>query len=141
MIGIPGETEMSILKTMAMNIKLKPDFVQYSIFQPYPGTILYDECRQRGYLLKDISSVKDFFSESVISTEYIDPKAIKRLLTLTRFICIFKIFFDLLRKKDEKSIVAFLAFLYCTNIIGLLHLIDFLLNKRREVLIKLRKFW
>ncbi|MBF0407227.1 MAG: radical SAM protein [Candidatus Riflebacteria bacterium] len=40
-IGLPGETESSIRKTWKFLKKVKPDYLQFSIATPYPGTELY----------------------------------------------------------------------------------------------------
>ena len=41
MIGSPGETRETIKETIEFAKKLDPDFVQFSIATPYPGTELY----------------------------------------------------------------------------------------------------
>jgi radical SAM superfamily enzyme YgiQ (UPF0313 family) len=41
MIGSPGETCETIEETIEFAKKLDPDFVQFSIATPYPGTELY----------------------------------------------------------------------------------------------------
>lgn len=51
MVGIPGETEETIQETIALNRLLQPHKMHVSIFRPYPGTDLYDLCKERGYLL------------------------------------------------------------------------------------------
>ncbi len=50
MIGVPGETEETIQETIALNRQLQPDKLHISIFHPYPGTELYDQCVENGYL-------------------------------------------------------------------------------------------
>jgi anaerobic magnesium-protoporphyrin IX monomethyl ester cyclase len=44
MVGVPGETEATIEETIALNRQIRPDKLHVSIFHPYPGTDLYDEC-------------------------------------------------------------------------------------------------
>ena len=41
MIGSPSETEKDIRETIFLAIKLKPDYVHFSITTPFPGTELY----------------------------------------------------------------------------------------------------
>lgn len=53
MIGVPEETPLMIEETIAFNKKLKPDWLACSIFSPYPGTALYQFCREKGYLSKN----------------------------------------------------------------------------------------
>ncbi|HOX87191.1 MAG TPA: radical SAM protein [bacterium] len=44
MVGIPGETKSTIQETIDLNKRLKPDKIHVSLFHPYPGTELYDQC-------------------------------------------------------------------------------------------------
>lgn len=50
MMGLPGETARDIEETIALNEELEPDDFGYFIFYPYPGTHLFDLCRNEGYL-------------------------------------------------------------------------------------------
>lgn len=50
MIGIPGETAEDIEQTLALNDVLSPDDFGYSVFYPYPGTSLFQICREKGFL-------------------------------------------------------------------------------------------
>ena len=49
-IGTPGETSNDIEETIALHDLLEPDDFGYFIFYPYPGTSLFELCRERGYL-------------------------------------------------------------------------------------------
>lgn len=48
MLGAPDETRTSIEETVALSLRLNPDFAYYSVVVPYPGTDLYDDARSRG---------------------------------------------------------------------------------------------
>ncbi|TAK35119.1 MAG: radical SAM protein [Chloroflexota bacterium] len=50
MIGVPHETRETIRKTVELNRKLRPDYVQVSIFTAYKGTDLYEQCKENGWL-------------------------------------------------------------------------------------------
>jgi radical SAM superfamily enzyme YgiQ (UPF0313 family) len=50
MLGIPGETPGDIEQTLTLNDELEPDDFGYFVFYPYPGTRLFDLCRQKRYL-------------------------------------------------------------------------------------------
>ncbi|MEN6321578.1 MAG: radical SAM protein [Syntrophaceae bacterium] len=50
MIGIPGETHEDIKETLALHEELAPDDFGYFVFYPYPGTDLFEICRERGHL-------------------------------------------------------------------------------------------
>jgi radical SAM superfamily enzyme YgiQ (UPF0313 family) len=52
-IGIPGETHADIEKTIRFSREVKPDFVQFTICTPYPGTPLYYEAKKKGLLLSE----------------------------------------------------------------------------------------
>ena len=50
MVGLPGETRQDADETIRLNEKLCPDHMQVSVFNPYPGTKLYDKCIEDGLL-------------------------------------------------------------------------------------------
>jgi radical SAM superfamily enzyme YgiQ (UPF0313 family) len=50
MIGLPGETREDAEGTLALAEELQADDFGYFVFYPYPGTPLFDVCRDRGYL-------------------------------------------------------------------------------------------
>jgi radical SAM superfamily enzyme YgiQ (UPF0313 family) len=50
MVGIPGETLDTIEETMELNYIIKANHVQVTMFYPFPGTKLYELCRENGYL-------------------------------------------------------------------------------------------
>ncbi len=52
MIGLPYETAETIEETIKLNQEIKPDVVFVSVFQPYPGTELYELCKNNGWLTK-----------------------------------------------------------------------------------------
>lgn len=54
MIGSPGETRAHIEQTIKFAKKLKPDYVQFSVTTPYPGTELYKLAISRGIILSDV---------------------------------------------------------------------------------------
>lgn len=63
MIGSPEETKENILETIALNQRLLPDDISApNIFRPYPGTMLYDYCKQKGWLSNRITEGYDDFS-------------------------------------------------------------------------------
>jgi len=52
-IGLPGESEETIEETRNFIKEIKPEQLQVSVCSPFPGTELYDWCRDKGYLLTD----------------------------------------------------------------------------------------
>jgi radical SAM superfamily enzyme YgiQ (UPF0313 family) len=55
MVGFPEETEDSLNDTIAAITSLPSDTVVYSIFTPYPGTELFEWCRQQGIIPDDFN--------------------------------------------------------------------------------------
>lgn len=49
-IGYPGETLEEIDRTIKFSIKLDPDYSQYSILTPYPGTPIFHELSEKGLI-------------------------------------------------------------------------------------------
>jgi len=49
-IGYPGETEEEMNKTIDFSIKLDPDYSQYSILTPFPGTPIYHDLKKKGLI-------------------------------------------------------------------------------------------
>lgn len=49
-LGYPGETSHEMDQTIDFSIKLDPDYSQFSILTPFPGTPIYYELKQKGLL-------------------------------------------------------------------------------------------
>lgn len=47
MLGLPDDTEESIQKLINLNRRANPDVIDYSLFNPYPGTRLHDYYLQK----------------------------------------------------------------------------------------------
>lgn len=50
MFGFPTETEQEVLDTLRLMKELRPDWVNISIFTPYPGTPLFALAREKGMI-------------------------------------------------------------------------------------------
>ena len=50
MLGLPGETPETIEQTIRYACELDPDTMQVSVVAPYPGTELYEQALQNGWL-------------------------------------------------------------------------------------------
>jgi len=48
LIGLPGETKKDHMETVRINNLARPDRSYQSVFIPYPGTDLYDVCKDQG---------------------------------------------------------------------------------------------
>ena len=62
MVGLPEETPEKFRETVKINQEINPDVVSISIFYPYPGTELYDYCREKNYLDPQESLPENYIS-------------------------------------------------------------------------------
>jgi len=53
MFGLPGETQITIKKTIDFAIELDPDFAKFLILKPFPGSEVFNDLNSRG-------CIKDF---------------------------------------------------------------------------------
>lgn len=49
-IGYPGETEADMNETIKFSIQLEPDYCQYSILTPFPGTPIYHDLKDKNLI-------------------------------------------------------------------------------------------
>lgn len=52
-LGLPGETKQSALRTIDYALKLNPTFVQFTAATPYPGTALRGWAESKGFIEND----------------------------------------------------------------------------------------
>jgi len=69
MLGFPGETRETAWETIKLVEKLDPDDVAYYIATPYPGTPLYDEVKDNGWL-----QITDFDKYDTATPTFTNPK-------------------------------------------------------------------
>lgn len=89
MLGLPGETLQSALDTLMLNIQCRPDIGWASLFTPYPGTDLGEQCQAEGLVEDDFVEMddfkEDFFTEATLKLK--DKKQIERLQKLFGLVC------------------------------------------------------
>ena len=56
MVGVPGETVDTIKDTMELNRVINPHFASVSIYQPMPGTEMYEYCKENNYIVQNYST-------------------------------------------------------------------------------------
>jgi hopanoid biosynthesis associated radical SAM protein HpnJ len=56
-LGLPGESKETIQKTIEFAKEINPHTIQVSLAAPYPGTALYKQAREAGWLEEDDSSL------------------------------------------------------------------------------------
>lgn len=79
MLGLPGETRAEAEETLALHADLAPDDFGYFVFYPYPGTRLFQVCRERGYLPDDWLERPATHRESILTLPDLSHDDIKEL--------------------------------------------------------------
>jgi anaerobic magnesium-protoporphyrin IX monomethyl ester cyclase len=100
MFGLPGETEETMAETLALALSLPLDVAQFYAAAPFPGTALYNEALEKGWLkpgggngaFAQNSSVMelpglpaarvDAFRRHAYRRFYLRPRAVTRVLSL-----------------------------------------------------------
>ncbi len=77
MLGLPGETRADVESTFAFNEELAPDDFGYFVFCPYPGTELFEVCRERGMLPDDWAELAADDRRSIIDLPDLSPSDIE----------------------------------------------------------------
>lgn len=67
MLGLPGETREDLEQTLSLHAELHPDDFGYFVFYPYPGTRLFHECREQGYLPENFLELPANHRESILN--------------------------------------------------------------------------
>jgi anaerobic magnesium-protoporphyrin IX monomethyl ester cyclase len=80
MLGHPGDTEETMQQTIDFTKKLGPDFAQFTITTPYPGTALYELVREQGKILIDDWDEYDKYDDKVFfEMEGMDKDSVLRM--------------------------------------------------------------
>ncbi len=67
MLGLPGETREDIDQTLSLHQKLRPHDFGYFVFYPYPGTHLFQVCRDKGYLPENYLDLPAIHKQSILN--------------------------------------------------------------------------
>jgi hopanoid biosynthesis associated radical SAM protein HpnJ len=75
-IGLPGETPATIEETIRFATEINPHTVQVSLAAPYPGTYLYNQALENGWLVNDGTSLVqgDGFQISSLSYPHLSQR-------------------------------------------------------------------
>lgn len=77
-VGNLGETEATIKETVDFAKKLNPDYVQFNMLTPYPGTEVYDVAKQKGMITHDYEEYTNpKFSDPVMALDTLDSRKLK----------------------------------------------------------------
>ncbi len=71
--GFPRDSAETLRRTMDFACRMEPDYVQFSVLTPFPGTALYEDLRARGYLVDGDFSRYDGAGGAVIRTDFLGP--------------------------------------------------------------------
>lgn len=74
MVGLPFEDMEKIWDTINLNAEIMPQYIQTSIFYPYPGTDLYNLCVQNRFLSN--IKVNNYFERSTLSQPTITSRQV-----------------------------------------------------------------
>ena len=83
-LGLPGETEETIQRTLDFASEVDPDSVQFSIATPYPGTTYYDMAQESGMLVAESWVDFDGADRAVLRTEALSPEKLEEALKRAR---------------------------------------------------------
>lgn len=87
MVGNPGETKESLLKTLDLAIYLNPDTAQFYPIMVYPGTEAYEWAKEKGFLkTEDYSKwlTDEGLHNSVVGTEKLSPEELVKFCDFAR---------------------------------------------------------
>ena len=79
MMGIPTETEEDVRKTLALLYTIKPGFASIGVYEPFPGTKLFDVGVEKGLVNKEMS-YEEFFTR--IPSDYYLKDVTRRVDTM-----------------------------------------------------------
>jgi hopanoid biosynthesis associated radical SAM protein HpnJ len=69
-LGLPGETPQTIRETVRFACEIEPDTIQVSLAAPYPGTELYRQAQEQGWLAVPSGGLVDPHGVQVAALNY-----------------------------------------------------------------------
>ncbi|UCD53276.1 MAG: B12-binding domain-containing radical SAM protein [Phycisphaerales bacterium] len=60
LVGTPGETEKDVYRTLDLMYEIRPDFASIGVYEPFPGTAMFEEGIRRG-LVKAEMTREEFY--------------------------------------------------------------------------------
>ncbi|MEK7080451.1 MAG: radical SAM protein [Patescibacteria group bacterium] len=79
MIGLPCETKEDILNTVKFAESLGLDYVSFPLATPFRGTNFYNDCAEKGYLVKDYKYENLKFGIGNIQTKEWGPEFVEKV--------------------------------------------------------------
>jgi radical SAM superfamily enzyme YgiQ (UPF0313 family) len=78
-IGTPGETVAEMRETIALHHELQPVDFGYFVFYPYPGTDLFQTCRENGWLPEDYLTRAANHRQSILNLPNVTKEDINKI--------------------------------------------------------------
>jgi anaerobic magnesium-protoporphyrin IX monomethyl ester cyclase len=100
MIGFPGETKRDFYETIRLNRLIVPDFIQITMFYPYPGTRLGDYALEKGFAAR--REMFNYFFDSVMEI----PGFPRREIIISRILFRFNVYRKALPKKAVYCLIS-----------------------------------
>ena len=69
-MGLPGETKETIEQTIRFATEINPHTIQVSLAAPYPGTFLYRQAKEKGWLDESHADLVDFKGVQIVPLHY-----------------------------------------------------------------------
>jgi hopanoid biosynthesis associated radical SAM protein HpnJ len=69
-LGLPGETPETIRETVRYACEIEPETIQVSIAAPYPGTYLYRQAQEQGWLQIETGDLVDTHGIQTVALNY-----------------------------------------------------------------------
>jgi radical SAM superfamily enzyme YgiQ (UPF0313 family) len=101
MIGNIGETQTTVLRTISLARRLKPDYLQFTIVRPDPGSFLYNKHKmeiekahtswEEYYAFSRKTNAMPVVDTSLTISELLDLRHIAYILTSAKMFCVFLI--------------------------------------------------
>lgn len=83
-VGVPGESFQTALSTLRVNMRMKPDVANASVFAPYPKLPMTQYAIDKGYFDGDFDRLNsNYYHDSVLKFD--EPKDKQRILNLRCF--------------------------------------------------------
>ncbi|HSV99513.1 MAG TPA: radical SAM protein [Sedimentisphaerales bacterium] len=79
LMGTPGETAEDVYRTLDFMYEIRPDFASMGVYEPFPGTTMFEEGLKRG-LVKPDMTLEDFFR--VLPNDYYKADARRQVDTM-----------------------------------------------------------
>ncbi len=77
-VGAPMETKREMNETLRFALRLDPDYAQFSILTPYPGTEIYREAKERNLLLTE--NFEEYTAGKPVLKTLVSPKELAKFL-------------------------------------------------------------